>query len=175
MPTCSESSDQPLSIELLDRRVHDRAGFSCGVDALDAYLQRQAAQDMERHVAVVYVAIEKAPAIAGYYSLSQYSVDLVELPESIARRLLRYPIVPATLLGRLAVSHAHRGRGLGEMLLFDAMHRSLKHSAAVASAGVVVDAKDDLAAAFYRQYGFIPIPDAPRRLFLPMKTIAQMF
>jgi GNAT superfamily N-acetyltransferase len=175
MPTRSERFEQPPSIELLDTKIHDRAGFSCGVDALDAYLQRQAAQDVERHVAVAYVAVFEVPVIAGYYTLSQYSVDLVKLPAAIARRLRKYPIVPATLLGRLAVSLAHRGRGLEETLLFDALHRSWLHSGTVASAGVMVDAKDDSAAAFYRRYGFESIPDAPRRLFLPMKTIAQMF
>ena len=165
----------PLSIEILDKRRHDRGGFSCGVEALDAYLRRQAAQDMDRHSAVVYVAVIDAPAIAGYYTLSQYSIDLVELPDQIAKRLPRYPVVPATLLGRLAVSTIHRGRGLGELLLFDALHRSLEQSARVASAGVMVDAKDEIASAFYRRYGFVPIVDAPRRLFLPMQTIEPMF
>lgn len=170
----SDSADQ-LVIEILDKRRHDREGFRCGVEALDAYLHRHAAQDMERHSAVVYVAVVDAPAIAGYYTLSQYSIDLVELPDRIARRLPRYPVVPATLLGRLAVSTLNRGQRLGELLLFDALHRSLEQSTKVASAGVMVDAKDENISAFYRRYGFVPIIDAPRRLFLPMKTIEQMF
>jgi ribosomal protein S18 acetylase RimI-like enzyme len=164
-----------LKIEPLDKKRHDRSTFSCGVPALDAYLQRQAAQDMEKHAAVVYVAVIEPPAIAGYYTLSQFSVDFVHLPESLAKRLPRYPIVPATLLGRLAISASLRGQRLGETLLFDALHRSLQQSRHIASTGVIVDAKDDSAAAFYRRYGFTQIIDAGQRLFLPMKTIEQLF
>lgn len=164
-----------MRIELLDKKRHDRSTFSCGVAALDAYLQRQAAQDMEKHAAVVYIGVIEPPAIAGYYTLSQFSIDFVLLPEALAKRLARYPVVPATLLGRLAVSTAYRGRRLGETLLFDALHRSLLQSALIASAGVIVDAKDEKTAAFYLKYGFMPIVDAEQRLFLPMKTIQQMF
>jgi GNAT superfamily N-acetyltransferase len=164
-----------MIIEPLDRKRHDRVGFSCGVPALDAYLQRQAAQDMEKHAAVVYVAVIEPPAVAGYYTLSQFSIDFVCLPADLAKRLPRYPVVPATLLGRLAVSGALHGQGLGETLLFDALRRSLVQSAHIASAGVVVDAKDERAAAFYRRYGFTSILDADQRLFLHMKTIEQMF
>ena len=168
-------SSPRITIELLDRKRHDRAGFSCGVPALDAYLQRQAAQDMEKHAAVVYVAVIEPPAVDGYYTLSQFSIDFVCLPEALAKRFPRYPVVPATLLGRLAVSGALHGHRLGETLLFDALRRSLMQSKHIASAGVVVDAKDEKAAAFYRRYGFIPILDADQRLFLHMKTIEQMF
>ncbi|MGA2217719.1 MAG: GNAT family N-acetyltransferase [Terracidiphilus sp.] len=173
MPT--PGSGQRLKIELLDKKRHDRTTFSCGVHALDAYLQRQAAQDMEKHAAVVYVAVIEPPAIAGYYTLSQFSIDFVQLPDALAKRLPRYPIVPATLLGRLAVASALRGQRIGETLLFDALHRSLFQSAHIASTGVIVDAKDESAAAFYRRYGFAQILDAGQRLFLPTRTIEQMF
>jgi GNAT superfamily N-acetyltransferase len=164
-----------LSIVPLDRKRHDRAAFDCGVTSLNIYLQRQAAQDMEKHVAVVYVAIVEPPAIAGYYTLSQFSVDFVQLPEDLAKRLPRYPLVPATLLGRLAVASAVQGQGLGETLLLDALRRSLVQSTHIASAGVIVDAKDEKAAAFYLQYGFVPVLDTNLRLFLPTQTIQQMF
>jgi len=171
---------RPITIELLDRKLHDRAAFSCGVPALDVYLHRQAAQDMEKHAAVVYVAVIEPPAIAGYYTLSQFSIDFVHLPDTLAKRLPRYPVVPATLLGRLAVASAFRGQRLGETLLFDALHRSLVQSTHIASSGVIVDAKDPQAAAFYSKYGFTPILQTSRqgtnqRLFLPMQTIQQMF
>jgi GNAT superfamily N-acetyltransferase len=171
----ARTPNSTFKIELLDKKRHDRAAFSCGVQALDAYLQRQAAQDVEKHAAVVYVAVSEPPVVAGYYTLSQFSIDFVLLPDELARRLPRYPVVPATLLGRLAVAAAFHGRGLGETLLFDALHRSLLQSTQIASAGVMVDAKDESVAAFYAKYGFTPIPDADQRLFLPMMTIEQMF
>jgi hypothetical protein len=164
-----------VKIELLDKKRHDLSTFTCGVPALDAYLQRQAAQDMEKHAAVVYVAVVESPAIAGYYTLSQFSIDFVLLPEALAKRLPRYPVIPATLVGRLAVSTTCRSQRLEETLLFDALHRSLLQSALIASAGVIVDAKDEKTAAFYLKYGFTPIVDAEQRLFLPMKTVQQMF
>jgi GNAT superfamily N-acetyltransferase len=165
----------PIRIELLDRNRHDRADFDCGVPALNSYLQRQASQDVDKRAAVVYVAVVDAPSIAGYYTLSQFSIELAGLPETVAKRLARYPVVSATLLGRLAVSGALKGQRLGEELLLDALRRSLGQSAHIASAGVVVDAKDEKAAAFYLRYGFTPILDADHHLFLPMKTVQQMF
>jgi predicted GNAT family N-acyltransferase len=164
----------PIGIELLDRNRHDRAAFDCGVPALNSYLQRQASQDVEKRAAVVYVAVIEHPTIIGYYTLSQFSIELAGLPQTVAKRLARYPVVSATLLGRLAVSNALKGQRLGETLLFDALRRSLAQSAYIASAGVVVDAKDEQAAAFYRRYGFQPILGADRRLFLHMKTIHLM-
>jgi ribosomal protein S18 acetylase RimI-like enzyme len=165
----------PIRIELLDRKRHDRTGFDCGVPALNTYLQRQAAQDVEKRAAVVYVAVIEAPSIAGYYTLSQFSIELMRLPDAVAKRFARYPVVSATLLGRLAVCSAFKGQRLGETLLYDALRRSLAQSAYIASAGVVVDAKDKQAAAFYRQYGFSSVLGAESRLILHMKDIQQMF
>ena len=93
-----------------------------------------------------------------------------EIPAEVAKKLPKYPIVPATLLGRLAVSVAFRGRGHGAMLLMDALYRTLQHSREVASADVIVDAKDAAALPFYTKYGFLELPRIERRLFLPMGT-----
>ena len=154
---------------------HDRAGFSCGVEPLDHYLKKQARQDVTKRVAAVFVLTPDGKTIAGYYTLSQYSVDLGAVPPEIGRRLPKYPLVPATLIGRLAVSTAFRGQGLGELLLMDALHRSLTLSRQVASAAVIVDAKNDLARTFYRKYGFLELPSVPGRLFFPMATVEQLF
>lgn len=128
-------------------------------------------QDFRKRVAAVFVLTSDGESVAGYYTLSQYSVALDSLPPETARKLPRYPLVPATLLGRLAVSTARRGEGFGSLLLMDALYRSLLGSRQLASAAVIVDAKDDSAAAFYKKYGFIALPRIPNRLFLPMATI----
>jgi len=164
----------PFRVEPLGSR-HDRENFSCGAEALDRYLQRQASQDVRRRVAVVFVATADGRTIAGYYTLSQYSVELDQLPPETAKRLPKYPRVPATLLGRLAISTAFQGRGLGRFLLMDALCRSLEASRTIASAAVFIHAKDEAAAAFYRKYGFLGLPKVPRQLFLPMGTIEQLF
>lgn len=154
---------------------HDRASFSCGVEALDRYLHKQARQDIKKRVAVAFVLTPDGKTIAGYYTLSQYSVELDAVPPEIARKLPKYPVVPATLIGRLAVSTAFRSQGLGELPLMDALKKSLASSKQVASAAVIVDAKDDQAIAFYKKYGFLELPKIPKRLFLPMATIEQLF
>jgi len=154
---------------------HDRAAFSCGIDALDNYLKKQAAQDAAKRVAVCFVLTPDGKTIAGFCTLSQYSVDLAELPNEIASKLPKYPEVPATLLGRLAISEGSRGQKLGEFLLLDALYRSWQQSAQVASAAVIVDAKDQAAKRFYEHFEFMALPGAPNRMFLPMKVIAKLF
>ena len=134
-------------------------------------------QDQEKRASVCWVlpGADKATEIRGYYTLSAYSIGLRDLPEEIARKLPRYPTVPAALLGRLAVHISCRGRGLGEHLLLDAMAKVLEQSSSIATFALVVDAKDTAAASFYSRYDFIPFPSAPLRLFLPVATIAQLF
>jgi ribosomal protein S18 acetylase RimI-like enzyme len=154
---------------------HDRAAFSCGVEFLDAYLRKQAGQDFKKHTAVPFVLTPDGSTIAGYYTLSQYAVQLADVPPEVAKKLPKYPMVPTTLLGRLAVSTAFRGQRHGETLLMDALYRILQHSREVASAGVVVDAKDGGAISFYRKYGFLELPRVERRLFLPLGTVEELF
>lgn len=155
---------------------HDRFKFSCGVEPLDRYFRDRAGQDMRRNIATPFVLIHRATqTAAGFYTVANTSISLGELPPDIARKLPKYPFVPATLLGRLAVDVKHRGKGLGEFILIDALRRGRAASELVASFAVVVDAKDELATAFYRKYGFRALADTKGRLFLTVKTIGQLF
>lgn len=155
---------------------HDRAHFSSGNEELDRYLKNQARQDARRNVAAPFVLIEEGDAaVLGYYTLSALAVALSDLPEAIARKLPRYPVVPATLLGRLAVNARLHGQGLGEFILMDALERSFRQADHIAAAAVVVDAIDDAARQFYLHFDFLPFPRHRGRLFLPMKTIARLF
>jgi predicted GNAT family N-acyltransferase len=156
-------------------KSHERAAFSCGKDSLDQYLKNQAGQAADKNLAAVFILTPDGKKIAGYYTLSSYTVKLDEIPEELARRLTRMQEVPATLLGRLARSTDLRGQGIGEILLVDALRKALQNSTHVASWAVVVDAKDEEAAVFYKRYGFIPFPTKPNRLFLPMNSINKMF
>ena len=109
---------QPCNIEPLGKR-HDRRAFSCGNEPLDRYLKQQASQDARRHVAAPLVAVreEGDKTILGYYTLSAFAIDLGTLPDRTASKLPLYPLGPVTL-GRLAVDHRYRGRGLGGFLLW---------------------------------------------------------
>ena len=164
-----------FSVELLSTS-HDRAAFDCGVLLLNSYLQQYARQDMERGIATAYVLVPstRPTEIAGFYTLTATAVKLTDFPERIARKLPKYPLVPATLLGRLAVGLKHRGKGLGERLLIDALKRSLEASRVVGSAAVIVDAKDPSGVRFYERYGFKLLPEQDLRLFIAMKTIAML-
>ena len=156
---------------------HRRAAFSSGSPALDRYLREQAGQDMRRNVARVFVLCpDESTDVAGYYCLSAASLDYRELPPHLARRLPRYPVLPAVLLGRLAVDARYQGRGLGRLLLVDALRRSLRVGQSdIAAMAVVVDAMDEAAARFYERHEFVRLPDQPSRLILPMPTIARAF
>jgi predicted GNAT family N-acyltransferase len=152
---------------------HDRSEFSCGDEALDRYLKQQARQDMRRHAAAVFV-LHSGRKVAGYYALSNRSVHFGDFPAEITKKLPRYPLVPATLVGRLAVDKNHRGKGLGEFLLMDALRRSLEQTKQIGSVAVVVDAKNTEVRKFYESYGFIAFADDSLRLFLPMDTISEL-
>lgn len=162
------------SIAPFDGKAHDRATFSCGAPELDRYIREFATQDVKRDVARVFVAFQApVPTVCGYYSLSAASFQRDDLPIAHLNRLPRYP-VPAALLGRLAVDERMKGKGLGALLLMDALSRVLLATQSLAVHAMIVDARDEAAEAFYRKFGFIPFAGAGRRLFLPMATIRSL-
>jgi GNAT superfamily N-acetyltransferase len=153
---------------------HDRRAFDCGVEVLNRYLQQQASQDIRNKVATVLVMVDSSSdSIAGFYTLSAASVSLESLPEEVKKRLPRYPVQPAILLGRLAVDRRYQGQGLGELLLFNALRRCLLLSNELAAMSVLVDAKNDRARRFYERYGFVRLADDERRLMIPMRIVKR--
>jgi ribosomal protein S18 acetylase RimI-like enzyme len=157
-------------IEALDSH-HERSGFDCGVEPLNRYFRQQVTQDIRRRVSACFVAVaEDSGELAGYYTLASASVALSELPEDLARKLPRYPTVPAVRMGRLAIARAFAGQGLGAALLADALARALR--AEIPAFALIVDAKDKQAAAFYRHHGFLALQSNPLTLFLPLAAAA---
>ncbi len=168
------AADADWRVVPLNGKVHDRAAFSCGAPELDRYIRDFASQDVKRDVARVFVALDRnSSAVAGYYSLSAASFQRDTLPEDTAKRLPHYP-VPAVLLGRLAINETHKKRGLGAYLLMDALNRICLASEVLAMQALIVDARDEAAAAFYQKYGFRRFVDNERRLFLPIATIRKL-
>ena len=159
-------------VEILGTQ-HDRSAFESGVEPLDRYLRVQAGRDARKKMAAPFVFVLSDGAIAGYYTLSSTAVNLGELPEEAVRKLPRYPLVPATLLGRLAVDRRHQGKGYGRYLLADALFRAVRSE--IASFAVIVDAKDDNARRFYERESFLPFPDRLMRLFRPMADVERLF
>lgn len=161
---------EPLS------KVHDRASFSCGVESLDTYLKTQASQDVRRKANAVFVltAPSSPRVVLGYFTLCAYGLAPGVVPDEARRHLPRYPLVSATLLGRLAVHVTHHGQGLGSVLLAEALRKAYDNADVVGSSMVVVDALDEKAAAFYSAHGFLRLPESSR-LVLPMQTVAKLF
>lgn len=152
--------------------THDRASFFCGIPSLDAYFHRQAGQDMRRRLASVFILRgPNTTSVIGYYTLSNSAVTATELPPAVVKKFGRYPTLPATLLGRIAVDERYRGQRFGQRLLLNALQRSAHNE--VASAFVVVDALDESICSFYEKYGFRRFNPGGLRLFLPMETIQR--
>jgi GNAT superfamily N-acetyltransferase len=165
-------AEEILRVEVLGPH-HDRSRFDSGVELLDRYLKAQAGQDARKNMAAPFVLVLHDGTIGGYYTLSSTAVKLAELPEQVVKKLPRYPLVPATLLGRLAIDRSHQGKGYGRFLLADALHRAVRSE--IASFAVIVDAKDDNARRFYERESFLPFPDQPMKLFRPMVDVAALF
>jgi ribosomal protein S18 acetylase RimI-like enzyme len=161
-----------LPIEPL-QPLHDRPDFCCGNEALDRYFHERVRRDVEAGVTAAFVMAD-GPAVLGYYTLSAHSIERGALPEDMAKKLKlpKYPFIPATLMGRLAVDRRYQGRRLGEILLLDGLTRSYAHSNQVASFAVMVDAKES-AVEFYLGYGFLRLPRG-QRMLIPMGTIKKL-
>ena len=153
---------------------HQRKDFTCGNDLLDRYLHNQVRQDMESKFTVCFIRSSDGKAIDGYYTLSSDSIPRSILPNEVVKKLPKYKSLPVTLLGLLAVALHLQGQGLGQVLLLDALHRSLDASASVGSNAVVVDPINESANSFYEKFGFLRLPDSGK-MFLPMRSIHLIF
>ena len=153
----------PLSIH------HDRAAFACGKAMLDRYLHEQATQDIRRGVASVFIAcaLERPALILGYFTLSAASISPSDLPKDIAKRLPRHAI-PAALIGRLAVDQSVARRGLGAILIADAVAKAAQAAESVAMSAIIVDPIDSQALAFYAAHGFRSLKGLQHRMFLTL-------
>jgi len=151
---------------------HDRRAFSCGVAALDEYLQRFARQHANAKVSRTYVAAD-ASTILGFYALAMSAIRRENLPSRHLSRFPNFPL-PVARLARLAVDVHHQRQGIGELILADALQRCLLLSEEIGMIGVVVDAKDERARGWYERYEFERLPNLPLTLWLPAAAIARL-
>jgi ribosomal protein S18 acetylase RimI-like enzyme len=144
-----------LGFALLDKRLHDRTGFSCGVAALDDYLRRQASQHHRDGIATTHVLVDdSAPGrVLGYCALSAAQLQVEDLQPEDRARLPAYP-VPAIRMARLAVSTHAQGQGYGQLLLGHAVNIAFATRQTLGVRVLVVNAKDEVAVRFYESYGF---------------------
>ena len=152
-------------------KIFGRKIFDCGVPALNRYLKEQASQDIRNHYTVIFVALEEqTKEIIGFYTLSNAGVALDAIPGEIKAKLPKYPEVPAIRIGRLAVDKSMHRNKLGSELLANAIHRSIRN-VTTGWAMMIVDAKNEQAAAFYKKFGFIEFYDDTHHLFIMRRTL----
>lgn len=147
---------------------HKKTSFSCEEQSLTGYLRKQARRDVERSVALCFVHADENGTIKGYYTLSADSIERAILPEELKKKM-PYKNLPVTLLGRLACDLQFKGKGIGELLLADALKRAYQASLEIASIAVVTDPINAKASDFYKSFGFISLESG--RMFITMETI----
>lgn len=171
----NENKNIPKYVITRLEKKHNKDEFNCGIDILNDYLKIQARQDMKKNVAVSYVlTMSDSNCVLGYYTLSAIGIIPGELPKEIIKKLPRYPTLPGILIGRLARDKTFLGKEIGHYLLIDALKRSLNISTQLGSVAVIVDAKNEKAVKFYKNFGFFNFPDNHQRLFLPIDTIKKL-
>lgn len=144
--------------ERFDPERHHVGDFSCGESSLDVWLREQAAPSASRRTARTWVWVDSDGAVVGYYALAAHKVARGDVPSKLGRG--GPAEIPAVLLARLALSESMRGKGLGAVLVADALQRVVDATQTVAARFVVVDALHDRVARFYEALGFRRIPDS---------------
>jgi ribosomal protein S18 acetylase RimI-like enzyme len=150
---------------------HDRQGFDCGRQEMNDWLRQVARQHQDKGLSKTFVATleEASDRICGYYALTLAELENRHLPEAWRKKLPRR--IPGVRLGRLAVDKQYQGKGLGELLLVDALTRAQRIYTEAGGIGLFVDAIDDQAAGYYQRFGFEASPDNPLLLFLPVRVV----
>jgi GNAT superfamily N-acetyltransferase len=155
-------------------RKHDRRAFDCGDTTMNDFLLRYARQSHDQGAAKTFLAIDdNTKAILGFYSLAPASIAYHRAPDIVQRGLARHD-VPGFRLARIAIDRTQQGQGLGGQLLLAAGRRCLMAAAVVGGTVLIIDAKNDRAAAWYASYGAMPLLDAERTLVLPLATIESL-
>lgn len=152
---------------------HNRKNFIGGIDELDQYLKHYANQDVKKRLAVCYVITDKNNEVIGYYTLSSNSIDLNDIPQNLSKSL-KYSEIPVVIIGRLAIHQDYQGNKLGQTLLIDALKRIFEISALVGNHAVIVDPINESAEKFYAKFRFVALKSS-KRMFLPLKTIIELF
>jgi GNAT superfamily N-acetyltransferase len=150
---------------------HKKQDFDCGDPSLNHWLQQVARQHQDKGLSKTFVATleENSTQVCGYYALTLAELDSQHLPQAWRKKMPRR--IPGVRLGRLAVNARYQGKGLGELLLVDALSRAARIYREAGGIGLFVDALDERAAQFYQRFGFAAAPDNPLLLFLSAKIL----
>ena len=169
-----------FTIHPFDPNTHDRTAFSCGVPQIDNYLKMTANKANKADVVRVWVVVDEADRIIGFYGINMHAVDAVDMPDAYRKRALRHGLLPAAFISMIGVDEGHQGKGLGKALLADALSRIVRVSGDIAACVIMIDVfndgNPDMVArrkAYYETFGFTPLPDQPLRLLMPVEIARQ--
>lgn len=158
-------------VRLVDyERRYRREGFCCGRDDLDEWLRQYATQAEHSGNCRTVLAVGEDDVVIGYVSLVNFRLEVEAVQSGLGLARRTYPM-PALLLARLAVDRSWQGRGLGTLLLLNALERAVRVADLSGCEVLVVHALDTDAAAFYGRHGFIRFADNPQHLFMTLKDV----
>lgn len=176
MPTDAEDQP-PFRVQPFDPKTHDRAAFSCGVLQVDNYLKLTANKASKADVVRIWVGIDAENHIVGFYGINMHAVDVKNMPAAYAKRAMKHGLLPAAFIAMIGVDKAQQGNGIGSALVADALSRIARASEEIGTCVVMLDILDDGDAeavarrkTYYEDFGFIPLPSQPLRLFMPIAT-----
>jgi ribosomal protein S18 acetylase RimI-like enzyme len=163
-----------LKVEPLDRKMHDRAAFSCGVERIDNFLKITAGKHADEDHGKVYVACQAdSNVVVGFYAISPHAIDMTVLPENDRKRLPRHPTVSAIYLSMVAVATSLQGCGIGTFLMAEALKKCIEGADIMGGHFVVLDAINEDAARMYRKVGFVEIPSQPGRMLISLRAVRK--
>ena len=168
-----------INIEPFDPKKHDRAAFSCGSERIDNYLKQSAKKHQKGDFTRVWVAVAPEEAkLFGYYAVNAHGIEGADLPEALTKHAPGHGFVPAGYISMIGVDQTQQGKGLGRILLFDALKRFAAAADEIGVAVAVLDILDEGGAEavdkrrkFYEGMGFQAFPTNPMRMFIPIKTV----
>jgi len=175
------SPQPPYIIEPFDPARHDRAGFCCGVAAVDNFFKKTANKLAEAGNVRLFVMVSAEQALIGFYAINAHAVDYLDLPKPFARARPGHGSIPAAFISMIGRDQRYRGAGFGGDLLVDALRRIAQAADSLGIADVLLDVLDcgdpqrkARRQALYESYGFQPLPSNPTRLFLPLNAIREL-
>lgn len=180
MPT--KTKDQaPFTIQPFDPKTHNRAAFSCGVPQIDNYLKLTAKKGSKADVVRIWVVLDVKNNIVGFYGINMHAINVKDMPKIYQQKAGKHGLLPAAFIAMIGVDQTQHGNGIGSALVADALNRVARLSDEIGTCFIVLDVFDDGDAEtvarrkiYYESFGFIPLPDQPLRLFMPVQTARKL-
>ncbi len=178
----SRTGDQPpFTIQPFDPKNHDRAAFSCGVPQIDNYLKLTAKKGSKADVVRVWVLVDAKESIVGFYGINMHAIDVKEMPEAYKKKAGKHGMLPAAFIAMIGVDQSQQGNGIGSALVADALSRIARVSDEIGTCVIILDVFNDGDAdivarrkTYYEAFGFLPLPDQPLRLFMPIQSAREL-